>query len=807
MKPFVLIESGAARACIVLPENASPTEQHAVEELNFHLQKISGASLPVMSTPPIEANAVLIGKDLATAHLPDFDWSTLGEDGVLVRAADNNLILAGNTPRGTLYAVYEFLERVLGCRWLTASCSIIPKRETIEIGANLDIVHIPTFRYREPFYGVGDDADWASRNRVNGQRFPLDETRGGRWEYCGFVHTFYELLSPQEYFAAHPEYFSLQNGERNWVGGQLCLTNPEVLEIVAENARKKLRGQTGARVLSVSQNDWNGACGCENCTALDKAEGSPSGTLIHFVNGVAGRIEAEFPHVYVDTLAYTYTVEPPLHVRPRKNVIVRLCHMTPSCDSHSIESCEVNRPFLDYLQRWCAISPEVFIWDYFTNFLHYLMPYPNLDAICADIPLFARQGVTGVFCQGDGAPTKGPSEFAELRAYLFAKLLWNAEQDGHAIITEFLDGFYGAAAKPIKEYIELMHDIAREPDNHLTMYGSLDQPFLTPELLEKSDALFAKALSLVVGDEVLSQRVATARLSPEYVYVKRHAVYGLSETKYALPHAEVQRRAAPFFATAKASGIQALREGGRSLDEEAAGLHDYDLLNLEHGGLKLQILPAMGGRILGLFDSQTNENWMHLALPFEPDYPFAGGYEEYSQAQWHSPGWRDEYSVSSDGASAHLSANLQNGLKLERVYRLENDAVLRIETRLTNITNEKQKIAPRFHPDFASIDWDTTHIQAKAANGGLVELAPWQNSTAERGSLWLEGEDVPAGSWSVLRGSRRLTVEWETEKIEKCLIDWNRSYQSVCPELFGKPQWLEVGESFTLEQRWVLGDV
>lgn len=42
---------------------------------------------------------------------------------------------------------------------------------------------------------------------------------------------------------------------------------------------------------SVSQMDGNGNCTCSHCMALDKYDGSPSGSILNYVNKVA----AQFP--------------------------------------------------------------------------------------------------------------------------------------------------------------------------------------------------------------------------------------------------------------------------------------------------------------------------------------------------------------------------------------------------------------------------------------------------------------------------------------------------------------------------------
>src|ERR1019366_5650033 len=106
---------------------------------------------------------------------------------------------------------------------------------------------------------------------------------------------------------------------------QLCLSNPEVLAIALAKVRDWLRADPEVSIVSVSQNDWENPCQCPACRAVDEEEGNFSGSLIRFVNRIAEAIEPEHPHVAIDTLAYLYTRKAPRRVRPRHNVIVRLC--------------------------------------------------------------------------------------------------------------------------------------------------------------------------------------------------------------------------------------------------------------------------------------------------------------------------------------------------------------------------------------------------------------------------------------------------------------------------------------------------
>ena len=93
---------------------------------------------------------------------------------------------------------------------------------------------------------------------------------------------------------------------------------------------------------------------------------------------MAADIEEEFPHVAISTLAYQYTRKPPKHIKPRPNVIVRLCSI--ECSFSKPLADERNKPFRDDIVGWSEICDRLYIGDYTTNFRHHIMPHPNLRA-------------------------------------------------------------------------------------------------------------------------------------------------------------------------------------------------------------------------------------------------------------------------------------------------------------------------------------------------------------------------------------------------------------------------------------------
>jgi hypothetical protein len=803
MANLILIEQDRPRATLVISRDADAVVRHAAEELQLYLEKIAGARLPESETVPPAGPAVLLGHTAEVERLVgDFAWASLKEDGVLVRTIGERLILAGATGRGTLYAVYEFLERVLGCRWLTATVSVIPKRDTIELG-DLDFTHTPPFRYREVFFANGWDADWQARNRLNGAFAPLDAQRGGKMDYAGFVHTFETLVPPREFFATHPEYYSELNGERTDVQSQLCLTNPELVGVVTDRARQWLRDNPAARILSISQNDWYGHCQCVSCKAMDEAEGSPSGTMVRFVNAVAERLEGEFPYVLFDTLAYTYTVSPPRHARPRRNVVIRLCNITPCCDVHPLEVCPQNRDFVGYLKGWGEIAPEVFIWDYFNTFRHYFMPLPNLDAIGADLPMYARNGVTGVFCQLDGTPPKGPGEFGELKAYVLAKLLWdprNTARNAWAVTREFCTLYYGAAAEPILRYLELVHEQVRGKDVHGHLYSDPGAAYLTPEFLRRAETIFDEAERAAGSDAVVFERVRVARLPLQNPKVRGDLAYALRGDRYE-PAPEARLRAEAFFTGAKAAGAKAMREGGTTIEQDIAALAGFEVVRLEGRSLLLVVAPDLGGRLLSLLAGSPRTEWLHQARPHEHDFPFAGGYEEYSESRWRTPGWKERYAVERGDGALRLTAQLENGLHFERVFRLI-DGGIQLDSTLRNDGKSPFKATLRPHPELRLGDPARATVVTPRAGGPERVFAGWRE--ADEGNVWLTGAELPAGWWSLHRGDGELRMEFDAAMIEKALLSWDRGLDTVRLELFAHPVLLAPGESTTLRQRWLL---
>ena len=580
-KEPVIARKGKTRYCIVIADDASPSTVHGALELQMFLHRMTGAVLPIYSDRiPMKSREIILGDNDHLRKLgTDIDFGALGDEGYTIRTVGSNLVIAGGERRGTMYGVYGLLEDHLGCRWFTSTVSRIPHYDRLAL-PKLDETIIPALEYREPYTWEAFDGDWAARNRMNrnSKDGGLQLRHGGRIEWAPgmFVHTFEKLVPSGEYFRRRPEYFSLVNGRRRRDHSQLCCTNEDVIRIVTEGVLKAFRENPQADVLSVSQNDWDNHCECKRCQALAEREESQIAPVLQMVNRVAEAVEKEFPGKTIETLAYQWTRKPPKTIRPRHNVVIRLCTIE-CCFSHPLDSCdsEENRKFADDLRGWSRMADRIWIWNYVTSFSHYFAPYPDLRSRDDNIRFFVRNNVKGVFQQD--VYTTPAGELSELSAYVNAKLLWNPNYDENTAIDEFLWQVYGGAAPYIRAYIDMLHDTVERDNIHIGIWQGPDAGYLTDEILARADSLWNEAESAAAAEPDVLDRVKTARLSADYAIIARDRTRGDAllidqENLRLTVNPAFTNRVDRFCAVAKKAVVLRLREFGYTVGEYRADI-------------------------------------------------------------------------------------------------------------------------------------------------------------------------------------------------------------------------------------------
>ena len=501
--------------------------EYAAIELRNYLGRMTGAAFETLKEPKEGRPCIWLEQVIDRA---------LGDDGFQLESEEKRLLIRGGK-RGVIYGAYEVLER-LGCRFFTSNAEKIPVDEEAVL-PEFHETQVPRFEYR--FHNTAEvmhNPRFAARCRLNGSlAAPLPEMTGGSMHYVWFVHSMGWIFPVQKFGKFHPEYYAMRDGKRfvpdNAWRTQMCLTNPEVLKIAIERVRKELLAHPDCRIISISQNDNFNQCTCPACRKADLEEGSPSGTMLRFVNAIATALKDEFPDVVFDTLAYQYTRPVTHRTKPAPNVCVRLCSIE-SCFSHPFTTCDdrtrdVVHPdgsrsnFISDLRDWGKVCNRIYIWDYVTCFAHFPAPHPNWHALQPNMQAFAENNVKGVFSQGNPSPGGGP-DLVELRQYLVSKLLWDPYCDLEKHMTEFLDFYYGKAAPFVREYIETLCRKCEEDDIHVGFNDPPTKALFSEEMLDRYWTILKKAEAAVSDEPLLAMRIRKIEMSIEYLRLKCKAM-------------------------------------------------------------------------------------------------------------------------------------------------------------------------------------------------------------------------------------------------------------------------------------------
>ncbi|WP_187294754.1 DUF4838 domain-containing protein [Chitinophaga pinensis] len=547
-----LVSGGSSKYVIILPDEATKHETKAAALLQDYIKRLSGASLPIITEKAFKDQpGVFIGNTEYTSSL--YPEKLKGE-GFLIATGKQDIYIKGGTGKGILYGVYTLLENYFGCRKYADIPVFIPVSKQLQLPQQLRDRQMPAFLYRETYYPAAFNDEYLEWHKLH--RF---EDLWGLWG-----HSFFKILPPKTYFAAHPDYYALVNGKRQ--ASQLCLSNEGVYTFMVDYFRKAIADNPDAMYWSIAPEDGGGFCTCDQCSKANAAEGGPQGTLIRFIN----RIAAAFPAQQFTTLAYQYTAHPPLKTKPAGNVYI----MLSSIDAYRQEplsSISSAAAFRRDLEGWSAVTEHIFLWDYTTQFTNYLAPFPDYNNQQANLQYLAAHKVQGVFSQGSGDTY---SDMAAYNSYLQAKLLWNPGLTTEEITSDFLNGYYGKAGPFVAQYLQALTNTLHITKTQLDIYGNPVnnyKNYLSPEAIDQYSSLLDKAEKAVEGNDSLLARVYNTRLPLEYTVLQQSRFFGTEKFGYLIPEGNGftvnprwPERVKKFVAQCKLAGVKELSEGGGS---------------------------------------------------------------------------------------------------------------------------------------------------------------------------------------------------------------------------------------------------
>ena len=508
---------------IYLPTEATYLEDLAANYMQEYLKEMSGDSIPILSYEPdvrMLNGRILIGEAaLKAGTITRQEIEKAGEGGYFVRYADDCLSIAGLTSDGTLSGIFGFFEQ-LGAKFLSEEVRIYPEGNRIDVPP-MEISRKPFFKFRN-VPRSRSCWDFSSHDYLIGNPRELGAERS--WH-----HTSNFLVNYDQYHEEHPEYFALdKDGNRltpdpNAVHFRVhvCMSNPEVQRIAAENLMKWIEKQPERKYFMVSQGDGRSDrwCHCEKCQAMDAVPGiEMTDRLLNFVNGIARQVADKYPDKILWTLSYTEATGPvPRNEKPEPNVRVLYCPYPYDwgCQSHAF--CEKNTKGMKDLADWVRLYPkQIYIFDYPVGYKMYYQIMGSFYAMADKIRYYADSGIEGIYFCGT------PRNFNALFKYVLGRLMWDPEIDIEKTIDEFMNLYYGEKAGSImREYFNLIYREIKERPVHQMCEG--DNPELTtPEFAEAGYELFSRAMEVAEGDEDIQQRILDEKIFLLYSDLYNH---------------------------------------------------------------------------------------------------------------------------------------------------------------------------------------------------------------------------------------------------------------------------------------------
>lgn len=443
------------------------TLSFAAEELCTHFKR---AGLDAKVTDErADVNIILKSRGLTGE---EFDISVDGSD----------IILEGDSRRGTLYAAYELLE-AQGIRWYSPNQDYIP-----EI-THITMPELRHYKYELPngrgfhFEQLMKEGErfilWMARNRLNlhnchAHSKPLQDKLGFVYKIGG--HIFEKILNPMNitedgryYIDAHKDWYGKRKEEitaDNAINAQFCASNNELLDVLADIVIDKIKNEwKNENVFELAGFDtWGKSCQCPDCLKL----GNGTDVTLHFLSHIRKRIDEAFAKGEIDhnvKLSFdiyegTDTMEPPSMPVPQ-NLIAAGDYGIYSpilrCYDHDLydTSCRKNQIYEHALRGWSGSGMDFGINEYYNVSKFEDLPILFTKRMKNEIKYYIESGAKDIQYMHVPFLEWGVRTITQ---YLYANLSRDKNCDADRLIDKYFDDLYGKYSDRAREAYELIED-------------------------------------------------------------------------------------------------------------------------------------------------------------------------------------------------------------------------------------------------------------------------------------------------------------------------------------------------------------
>ncbi len=557
---LVLADGGKTRYAVVPPPEPTALEKAAASDLTGILQEITGADFGAEKGKT---------KRIRIGVRPECDEKPLAEYERRITSHDGEIYIYGEGTRGNVFAVYDFLRDVLGCRWYVVNGDKkIPKREklvlpelkyslvpSIPVMTASNVAKYPSWADFSRRIGLYDRADRDVCIGPYGIHAGMSIIPSGLIPFGGRLgNTFgpHEYFKDCAYFKDHPEYFSMNARGKRVYTMQLCYSNKGMRDQFERNILRMLEqaGYKGERIIvGFGQNDNVGKfCYCPDCEALEKKYDHPAGAYYDFLLDMSARFAKTAPRMLLGFLAYREDQT----LRPAAGMRKLPPNLLPSyaplgCDFSKPLTHPANRKEAANFKRWADITTRMHWWAYPTTYPRPVINFPlvaNIHRIAENFRLAYKNKVWMAYCEFGNGPY-GRFGFNDLRLYLLTELCRRIDADEQALIREFSDACYGPAAPGFRKYLAELEKLEAEFDTFLRWNPNLlIIGYATPANLLRWQRDFDEMEKLAAGDRRILDNLSRVRYNldvttiAKWPYMTKEEQAGFGELEKIIARAE-----------------------------------------------------------------------------------------------------------------------------------------------------------------------------------------------------------------------------------------------------------------------------
>lgn len=517
---YRIVEDGKSDYVITIPSNPSPSESLAAEELAAYISRMSGANLSIRKGGEPSDKALIIAEsdNLGGWRILPEGVKVEGEEYAIAPVGDR-VFLVGGRGRSTIYAVYDFLDR-LGCSFLApefdhyqGSAEIIPNSPTLSIDLPGVVREKPVLPIRKLYVEEGRShtaenlarmIEWMPKARFNWLVIPTDYQGGGRvrWDNWrekiapelrkrdivievgghGYQNFLNADMEDGRLFAEHSEWFGLDvTGKRSPAKAQvLCISNEDARGYLIRNFLEYIKVRPEIEVYSFWPPDGARWCTCENCAEI----GSPADQQAYLLAKVKSAVAEVRPDLRLEIIAYASAAEPPTRHSVDSDVLVDFCPIAQCFEVQINDPASgTNSTYLSRIEAWRkSFSGDISVYSYYRKYAWRSLPCVIPHYMKADLAYYMTLPVQGISSYAE----PGDWFTYELNHYVLGRLAWNPSADVVDLVRKFCEARYPSMPDKAVSAFRTLEEVVRRngsiPGTKLKSVEELDRALVRLEV-------------------------------------------------------------------------------------------------------------------------------------------------------------------------------------------------------------------------------------------------------------------------------------------------------------------------------------